>query len=162
MLLSEQAYKDIDKEISKFPIDKKQSAIIAALAIAQKEKNWLSNEIIEEVANYLNIPAIKAQEIATFYNMFNTLPVGKYKISICTNLPCALRGSKQVANYICKRLNTKFKEITKDNKFSVIETECMGACGDAPVILINNQNMHIKMTEEKIDSLLNKLDQDEA
>lgn len=160
MLLSEQAYIDIDKEILKYPKNKRQSAIIAALAIAQKEKSWLSNDLIEEIANYIGIPAIKAKEVATFYNMFNNRPIGKNKISICTNLPCALRGSEKIGNYICNKLGIKFNETTSDKKFSILESECMGACGDAPVMTINDQKMYLRIVEDKIDSLLNDLSKD--
>ncbi|AGF49203.1 NADH-quinone oxidoreductase subunit NuoE [Candidatus Kinetoplastidibacterium galati] len=157
MLLSEQSYQKIDSELSKYPEDKRQSSLIAALAIAQEENSWLSPEIIEEVASYIGIPPIVAQEVATFYNMFNTEHKCKNKISICTNLPCALRGSVIVANYLKNKLGIDFHETTPDHSFTLLESECAGACGDAPVILINNKHMCIKMTEEKVDLLIDTL-----
>ncbi|AGS06810.1 NADH-quinone oxidoreductase subunit NuoE [Candidatus Profftella armatura] len=159
MLLSEEAYKKIDEEVKKYPINKQKSAVIAALAIAQEEKKWLSPEIQKDIANYLNIPPIAVYEIATFYSMFHTNPVGKYTITICTNLPCILAGSLKSMKYLIQKLNINFpKQITtNDYFFTLIESECMGACGDAPVILINNKRMCSYMSIKKIDILLKEL-----
>jgi len=130
MLLSEQAYRKIDQELTKFPADQKQSAIMAALAIAQDEKGWVSTDVIADVAQYLQVPAIAVQEVATFYNMFDTKPVGRYKITVCTNLPCALRDGVKTAEYIKQKLGIDFHETTADGQFTLMEGECMGACGD--------------------------------
>ncbi|AFZ83803.1 NADH dehydrogenase I subunit E [Candidatus Kinetoplastibacterium blastocrithidii TCC012E] len=157
MLLTEQSYQKIDLELSKYPKDKRQSSLIAALAIAQEENSWLSPEIIEEVAKYIGIPPIVAQEVATFYNMFNTEHKCKNRISVCTNLPCALRGGAMIANYLKNKLGIDFHETTSDLNFTLLEGECAGACGDAPVILINNKHICIKMTEEKVDLLIDAL-----
>jgi NADH-quinone oxidoreductase subunit E len=157
MLLSEQAYRKIDRELGKFPPDQKQSAVMAALAIAQDEKGWLSVEVLEDIAQYLSMPPIAVQEVATFYNMYNTSPVGKSKISVCTNLPCALSGGESAAQYLRKKLGIGYKETTSDNQFTLIEGECMGACGDAPVMLVNNKRMCSFMTNEKIDALVEEL-----
>lgn len=157
MLLSNEAYKKIDREIAKFPADQKQSAVIAALAIAQDEKGWLDQTVLEDVANYLEMPAIAVQEVATFYNMFNTKPVGKYKISVCTNLPCALSGGERAASYLRQKLGINYKETTTDGQFSLVEGECMGTCGDAPVMIVNNKRMCSLMSSEKIDALLEEL-----
>lgn len=157
MLLSEQTYKRIDRELTKFPSDQKQSAVMAALAIAQDEKGWLAPEVMEEVANYLEMPAIAVQEVATFYNMYNTTPIGKYKLSICTNLPCALSGAEKAASYLKQKLGIEYKETTGDGQFTLVEGECMGACGDAPVMLINNKRMCGFMSNEKMDVLLEEL-----
>ena len=114
MLLSEQAYKKMDREIAKFPQDQKQSAVMGALAIAQDEHEWLSPVVLEEVAAYLNMPAIAVQEVATFYTMYNVRPVGKNKISVCTNLPCALSGGENAAHYLKQKLGIGYRETTAD------------------------------------------------
>jgi NADH-quinone oxidoreductase subunit E len=157
MLLSEQAYKRIDRELAKFPADQKQSAVMAALAIAQDEKGWLAPEVMQDVADYLGMPAIAVQEVATFYNMFNTHPVGRHKISVCTNLPCALSGGEKAAHYLKQKLGIDYKETTADGQFTLLEGECMGACGDAPVMLVNNKRMCSFMSNEKIDVLVEEL-----
>jgi NADH-quinone oxidoreductase subunit E len=157
MLLSEQTYKKIDKEIAKFPDEQRQSAVIAALAIAQDQTGWLSPEVMQEVADYLRMPAVAVQEVATFYNMFNLKPVGKYKITVCTNLPCALSGAEKAAHYLKNKLGIDFKETTPDHQFTLIEGECMGACGDAPVMLVNNKRMCSFMSEQKMDALIDEL-----
>jgi len=159
MLLSEQAYRKIDQEITKFPGDQKQSAIMVALAIAQDEKGWVSIEIIEDVAAYLQVPPIAVQEVATFYNMFNTQPVGRFKITVCTNLPCALRDGVKTAEYIGSKLGVDFNETTEDGLFTLQQGECMGSCGDAPVLLVNNKHMCVRMAPEKIDAMIEQLKQ---
>jgi NADH-quinone oxidoreductase subunit E len=157
MLLSEQAYKRIDREVAKFPVDQKQSAVMAALAIAQDETGWLAPEVMQDVADYLGMPAIAVQEVATFYNMYNVKPIGKYKISVCTNLPCALSGGEKAAHYLKHKLGVDYKETTADGRFTLVEGECMGACGDAPVMLVNNKQMCSFMSNEKIDALVEEL-----
>jgi len=157
MLLSEQAYKKIDREIAKFPSDQKQSAVMAALAIAQDETGWLAPEVMQDVADYLGMPTIAVQEVATFYNMYNLRPIGKHKITVCTNLPCALSRGEQAAEYLKQKLGIDFRETTADGQFTLLEGECMGACGDAPVLLVNNKRMCSWMSNEKIDALLNEL-----
>jgi NADH-quinone oxidoreductase subunit E len=157
MLLSEQAYKRIDREIAKFPPEQRQSAVMAALAIAQDETVWLSPEVMQEVADYLRMPAIAVQEVATFYNMYHTKPVGKFKISVCTNLPCALSGGEKAAHYLKHKLGIDYHETTADGQFTLIEGECMGACGDAPVMLVNNKRMCSFMSDDRIDALVEEL-----
>jgi len=157
MLLSEQALKKIDREVSKYPADQKQSAVMAALAIAQDEKGWLSQEVMEEVAKVLDMAPIAVQEVATFYNMYNLKPLGKYKISVCTNLPCALRDGEKAGHYLKQKLGVGYKETTADGLFTLVEGECMGACGDAPVLLVNNKRMCIQMSEAKLDALVDEL-----
>ena len=153
-LLSAQAYRAIDREIAKYPPDQKQSAVMAALAIAQTELGWISKDVIEDVARYLDMPAIAVYEVATFYTMYNLEPVGKCKITICTNLPCALSGGTRAAAYLKKRLGINFNETTPDGAFTLKEGECMGACGDAPVLLVNNTRMESFMSDEKLEALL--------
>jgi NADH-quinone oxidoreductase subunit E len=157
MLLSEQSYKKIDREVAKFPPDHKESAVMAALAIAQDEKGWLPPEVMQDVADYLGMPAIAVQEVATFYNMYNVKPVGKYKISVCTNLPCALSGGEHAAKHLREKLGIGYRETTADGQFTLVEGECMGACGDAPVMLVNNKRMCSWMSDDKIDALVEEL-----
>ncbi|AUL46615.1 NADH-quinone oxidoreductase subunit E [Bordetella trematum] len=157
MLLSAQAYEKIDRELAKFPGDQRQSAIMASLAIAQEEKGWLPAEIIEDVANYIGVPPIAVQEVATFYNMFDVKPVGTHKIAVCTNLPCALRNGVSAADYLKRKLGVDFRETTADGKFTLIEGECMGACGDSPVLIVNNKHMCVRMSEQKLDALVDGL-----
>lgn len=157
MQLSEQAVKKIDREIAKYPVDQKQSAVMAALAIAQDETGWLSPEVMKDVANYLGMTAIAVQEVATFYGMYNLKPTGKHKITICTNLPCALSGGEVAANYLKQKLGIDFLGTTSDGAFTLQEGECMGACGDSPVLLVNNKRMCSHMSNEKIDALVEEL-----
>ena len=156
-MLSDVAKQKIDREIAKFPADQKQSAVMAALAIVQDENGWLPNELMDEIAVYLGMPSLAVYEVATFYNMYNLKPVGKHKITVCTNLPCALSGGVDAAQYLKSKLGVDWKEITADGKFSVVEGECMGACADAPVLLVNNKRMCSFMTNTKLDQLIAEL-----
>ena len=155
--LSAEAKQKIDREIAKFPIEQKQSAVMAALAIAQDEHGWLPNELMDSVAVYLGMPSIAVYEVATFYNMYNLKPMGRHKITVCTNLPCALSGGVDAAEYLKHKLCVDWKEITADGKFSVVEGECMGACADAPVLLVNNKRMCSFMSNMKLDQLIAEL-----
>ncbi|MEY3790175.1 MAG: NADH-quinone oxidoreductase subunit NuoE [Pseudomonadota bacterium] len=157
MLLSEQAYKKIDRELAKFPADQRQSAVMAALAIAQDERGWVSPEVMQDLADYIGMPAIAVQEVATFYNMYDLKPVGKHKVTICTNLPCALSGGEKAAAYLKEKLGIDYRQTTADGQFTLVEGECMGACGDSPVLLVNNKRMCSHMSNEKIDALLAEL-----
>lgn len=156
-MLSAESLKKIDREIAKYPADQKQSAVMSALAIAQDEKGWLANETMNFVAEYLGMPPIAVYEVASFYNMYNLQPVGKYKITVCTNLPCALSGSNDTAAYLKKKLGVEFNQTTPDGQFTLKEGECFGACGDAPVLLVNNKRMCSFMSNEQIDQLLEEL-----
>jgi len=157
-MLSQESLRQIDREIAKYPQDRRQSAVISALRIAQQEQGWLPKELIEEVADYLGMPPVAAWEVATFYNMFELAPVGRHKIVVCTNLPCALSGGVHAAGYLKEKLGIDFGETTPDGKFTLKEGECMGACGDAPVLLHNNHRMCCCMTKEKIDRMLAELE----
>lgn len=157
MLLTPEAYQKIDRELAKFPADQRQSAVMAALAIAQDEKGWLSTEVMQDIADYIGMPAIAVQEVATFYTMYNTRPVGKYKLTICTNLPCQLTHGDRAANYLKQKLGIGFNETTADGLITLKEGECMGACGDSPVMLVNNKRMCSFMSNEKIDALIEEL-----
>ena len=130
---------------------------MSALAIAQDEKGWLATETMDFVARYLDMPPIAVYEVATFYNMYNLQPLGRHKITICTNLPCALSGANDAVAHVQKKLGIGFNETTADGKFTLKEGECMGACGDAPVMLVNNKRMCSFMSNEKLDALLEEL-----
>ena len=156
-MLSDAAKYKIDLELTKYPGDQRQSAVMAALAIGQDEHGWLSSELMDDVAKYLGMPSIAVYEVASFYNMYNLKPMGKHKISVCTNLPCALSGGADAAEYLKKKLGVDWKELTADGRFTLVEGECMGACGDAPVLLVNNKRMCSFMSPEKLDQLIEEL-----
>ena len=130
---------------------------MAALAIAQDEKGWLSTETMDFVAQVLGMPPIAVYEVASFYSMYNLKPVGRHKLTVCTNLPCALQGANIAADHLRKKLGVGFNETTADGRFTLKEGECMGACGDAPLCLHNNHAMHAHLTPEQVDELLDKL-----
>jgi len=153
-MLSTEALTKIDRELRKYPPDQKRSAVMSALAIAQDEKGSLGSEVIDFVAQYLGMPSIAVYEVATFYEMYDLEPVGKYKVCICTNLPCALSGATVYAQHLKRRLGIGWGETTADAMFTLKEGECFGACGDAPVMLVNNKTMMIGMTVEKLDAWL--------
>lgn len=156
-MLSTESLAKIDVELVKYPANQRRSAIMSALRIAQQEKGFLSNETIESVAQYVGIASVAAYEIATFYNMYDLQPIGKYKLTVCTNLPCALRGGVDTAEYLQKKLGIDWNETTADGRFTLVEGECMGACGDAPVLLLNNHKMCSFMTPDVIDQKLAEL-----
>ena len=157
-MLSCDALKRIEHEFSKYPPGQRQSAVLSALAIAQDEHGWLSNELMEEVAKVLGIAPVWVYEVATFYTMYNTKPLGKYKVTICTNLPCALSGAVEAAEHLKRRMGVEeFNQTSADGRFTLKEGECLGACGDAPVLLVNNKRMCGLMTHEKLDQLLEEL-----
>jgi len=156
-MLSPESLKRIDREIAKYPPDRKSSAVMAALAVAQDEKGWLPTEVMDFVASYLSMPPIAVYEVATFYEMFNTKPTGKYKLTLCTNLPCALQSAAQAALHLKQKLGIDFGETTSDGLFTLKEGECFGACGDAPVVLINNKRLCSWMKPEALDGLLAEL-----
>ena len=156
-MLTQETLARFDREIAKYPAEQKQSAVMACLTLAQIEKGWLAKETIAFVADYLDIPAIAAEEVATFYNMYNLKPVGKYKLAVCTCIPCALSGGRDAAAYLAERLGISIGETTADGRFTLVESECQGACGDAPVALVNNHKMRSFLTPEKLDQLLEEL-----
>ena len=156
-MLSEAALRRIDREIAKYPPDQKQSAVMSALAIAQDEKGWLPPEAMDFVASYLGMPPVAVYEVATFYAMYNRRPVGRYKITICTNLPCALQDAVKSAEYLQAKLGIGFGETTADGRYTLKEGECMGACGHGPLCLHNNHKMHDHLTPESVDKLLDDM-----
>ncbi|MDD5298190.1 MAG: NADH-quinone oxidoreductase subunit NuoE [Rhodocyclaceae bacterium] len=157
-MLSQEAQKQIDREVAKYPADQKQSAVMSALRIAQVEKGWLAPETIAAVADYLGMAPIAVYEVASFYNMYDLSPVGRFKLTVCTNLPCALSGGVHAADYLKHKLGIGFNETTPDGKFTLKEGECMGACGDAPAMLVNNHRLCGWMTPDQIDKLLAELE----
>jgi len=158
-MLSPEAIEKIDYELTKYPADQRQAAVMSALRIVQTERGWLSKESITEVAQYLGMPEIAAMEVATFYNMYDLSPVGQYKVTICTNISCMLRGSDEIVNHLQTKLGVGFNEITPDGKFCLKEGECMGCCGGAPLMHVNNTQMHEFLTTEKVDTILEELNQ---
>jgi NADH-quinone oxidoreductase subunit E len=156
-LLSADALKRIDREIAKYPPGRQQSAVMSALAIAQDEKGWLAPETMNFVAEYLGMPPVAVYEVATFYAMYQLSPEGRHKVTLCTNLPCALQGATAAAAHLRKKLGIGFGETTADGAVTLREGECMGACGDAPVLLVDNKRMESWMTPEKLDALIAEL-----
>jgi NADH-quinone oxidoreductase subunit E len=156
-MLSAEAYDAINKEVAKYPPNRKQSAVMAALAIAQNELGWLSESAVEDVASYLEMRAIAVWEVATFYGMYNLKKPGRYKLSICTNLPCALQGANKTVDQLRALLGIDFNETDLDGLLTLKEAECMGACGDAPVVIINDREMRGKIGVEDVEKLLEEL-----
>ena len=142
------------KEVLKYPPDQKQSAVMACLAIVQHEQGYVSVEAEAGIAAYLGMPAIAVHEVSTFYNMYNTQAVGKFKLNVCTNLPCALRDGDQALDHVCKKLGVEPYGTTADGVFTVQPSECLGACADAPVMLVNDRQMLSFMSNERLDELL--------
>ena len=153
-ILSTAALARIDCEIAKFPPDQKRSAVMAALTIAQDEKGHLGAEVMDFVAQYLGMAPVAVYEVASFYTMYDLHPAGRFKLCICTNLPCALAGAGEAAEHLKKRLGIGWNQTTADGKFTLKEGECFGACGDAPVMLVNNKKMLSFMAPEAIDTWL--------
>jgi len=157
MTLSVKSLDLINREVKKYPADQKQSAVMGALIIAQDEKGWLSTETMDEVAAVLEMAPVAVYEVATFYNMYNLEQKGRFKLTICTCLPCGLQGSLAAADHLKAKLGIDFNETTPDGRFTLKEGECMGACAMAPVVLVNNKKMHDYMSNEKLDALLKEL-----
>ncbi len=157
LLLSPAALADIDRAVAKYPPDQKQSAVMAALTIAQCEKGWLSTETMDFVARYLDMPPIAVYEVASFYTMYDLKPIGKCKLALCTNLPCALQGAGVAAKHLKQKLGIGFGETSADGAFTLKEAECLGACGEAPVLLVNNKRMACAMTPDNLDRLIEEM-----
>lgn len=156
--ISADSKKQIDHWLTKYPADKKQSALIPALLIVQEQnQGWLPNVAIEAVADYLELPPIVAFEAATFYDLFNLKPIGKYKISVCTNLACMLRGSDDILQCFEKRLGIKAGETTQDGQFTLKKVECMAACTSAPICQVDDKKYHENLTPEKVNALIDEL-----
>lgn len=156
--LTDESLRRIERETTKYPPEQRQSAVMSALAIAQDQEGWLSNEVMEEVAKVLRMPPVWVYEVATFYNMYNLKKPGRHKITICTNLPCALSGAERAGEHLKAKCGVHgWNETSPDGRFTVKEGECMGACADAPVLIVNDKRMCSFMSEEKIDRLVEEL-----
>ncbi|MYB34769.1 MAG: NADH-quinone oxidoreductase subunit NuoE [Gammaproteobacteria bacterium] len=155
--LSKAALEEIQGELTKYPSDRRQSALMAALRIAQDEHGWLSPESIEEVAGIIGVPVVRAYEVATFYSMYDLEPVGRHKIEVCTNISCMLRGCDRVVDHLKQRLGIDFNQTTEDGKFTLREVECLAACAGAPMMAIGH-DYYEHLDEEKIDLILEGLE----
>ena len=146
-----------DREIAKYPVDHKESAVMACLAIVQLEQGYVSLDAEREIASYLNMAPIAVHEVTTFYNMYNQQPVGKYKLNVCTNLPCQLRDGQKALDHLCRKLGVDMGGTTADGLFTVQQSECLGACADSPVMLVNDRTMCSFMSHDKLDQLIDGL-----
>ena len=143
-----------DKEVAKYPANQQQSAVMACLAIVQQEQGHVSADSEKLIAQYLGMPAIAVHEVTTFYNMYNQAPLGKYKFNVCTNLPCQLRNGQDALDHLCGKLGVEEGGTTADGLFTVQKSECLGACADAPVMLINDRQMLSFMHPARLDDLI--------
>ncbi len=156
-MINENTRARFDREVAKYPSDQKQSAVMACLAIVQQEQGWVSQESEADIAAYLGMPEIAVHEVTTFYNMYNTHKVGKYKLNVCTNLPCQLRDGLKALQHLEKRLGIEMGETTPDGLFTLQQSECLGACADSPVMLVNDRTMCSFMSADKLDQLIDGL-----
>ena len=161
-MISESTKARFAREVAKFPADQKQSAVMACLSIVQQELGWVSPESEQVVAEYLGMPVMAVHEVTTFYNMYNQKPVGKFKLNVCTNLPCQLRGGQKALEHLEQKLGVHAGETTLDGLFTLQPSECQGACADAPVLLVNDRHMCSFMSHEKLDQLVDSLKKAEA
>ena len=153
-MISDATRARFDKEVAKYPAEQKQSAVMACLAIVQQEQGFVSADSERDIATYLGMPAIAVHEVTTFYNMYNQQPVGRYKLNVCTNLPCQLRDGEKALQHLCHRLGIEPGGTTADGMFTVQQSECLGACADSPVLLVNDRQMVSLMSNDRLDDLL--------
>ncbi len=159
--LSVELKQTIDHWVSKFPLERKRSAVVAALLAAQEENNgWLAEPIMDAIAEYLALAKIEVYEVATFYDMFELKPIGKYKIGLCTNVSCKLRGSDEIEAALYDRLGVKLGETTADKLFTLRETECLGACANAPLCQLNDKDFYLDLTVEKMIAMVDRLERE--
>ena len=156
-MISESTKTRFAREVAKYPADQKQSAVMACLAIVQQEQGYVSEAAEAEVAEYLGMPQIAVHEVTTFYNMYNQQAVGKYKLAVCTNLPCLLRDGGKALEHLERKLGITMGQTTPDGMFTLQQCECLGACADAPVMLVNDRNMCSFMGDDKLDQLVDSL-----
>lgn len=161
-MISESTKARFAREVAKFPADQKQSAVMACLSIVQQEFGWVSSDSEQVVAEVLGMPVMAVHEVTTFYNMYNQKPVGKFKLNVCTNLPCQLRGGQNALEHLERKLGVHVGETTADGLFTLQPSECQGACADAPVLLVNDRHMCSFMSHEKLDQLVDSLKKAEA
>ena len=156
-MFSEATLARFAREVAKYPADQKQSAVMACLSIAQQELGWVSPEAEEAIAGVLGMAPVAVREVTTFYNMYNQRPVARFKLNVCTNLPCQLRNGQQAMDYLCKKLGVEDSGTTADGLFTVQKCECLGACADAPVMLVNDRQMISYMSNDRLDELVTML-----
>ena len=156
-MFSEATLARFAREVAKYPADQKHSAVMACLAIVQQEQGWVSADAEAGIAQVLGMPAIAVREVTTFYNMYNQQPVGQFKLNVCTNLPCQLRNGEAALQHLCHKLGIEDGGTTADGLFSVAKSECLGACADAPVMLVNDRQMLSYMSNDKLDELVDVL-----
>ena len=156
-MISESTKARFAKEVAKYPPEQKQSAVMACLAIVQQELGFVSTDSEAEIASYLGMPAMAVHEVTTFYNMYNQRPLGKYKLNVCTNLPCQLRDGQKALHHLERKLGITMGETTVDGLFTLQQSECQGACADAPVLLVNDRTMCSFMSNDKLDQLIDGL-----
>ncbi len=156
-MISEESKARFEKEVAKYPADQKQSAVMACLAIVQQELGFISAESERLVADYLGMAPIAVREVTSFYNMYNQQPVGKYKLNVCTNLPCQLRDGERALKHLEEKLDVSLGETTADGLFTLQQCECLGACADSPVLLVNDRTMCSFMSNDKLDQLVDGL-----
>lgn len=157
--LSAETVARFDRELAKYPADQRQSAVMACLAIVQQEQGWIGRDAERAIASYLGIAPMAVHEVCTFYNMYNQQPVGRFKLSVCTNLPCQLRDGQKALNHLADRLGVAMGETSTDGLFTLQQSECLGACADAPVMLVNDRHMCSFMSNDKLDRLIENLRQ---
>jgi NADH-quinone oxidoreductase subunit E len=157
MIVTNEMRAAFDRQVAKYPPDQKQSAVMACLAMVQEAQGYVSLEAEKEVADHLGMPAIAVHEVTTFYNMYNQKPVGKYKLNVCTNLPCQLRDGATALHHLEKKLGIRMGETTPDGLFTLQQAECLGACADSPVMLVNDRTMCSFMSADKLDQLVDGL-----
>ena len=161
-MISEATKARFAKEVAKYPAEHKQSAVMACLSIVQQEQGWVSPESEKEIADYLEMPPMAVHEVTTFYNMYNQQPVGKFKLAVCTNLPCQLRDGGKALQFLEEKLGIHAGETTADGMFTLQQCECLGACADAPVMLVNDRTMCSFMSDDKLRQLVDELNQAEG
>ena len=157
LLLSAATQQRFAREVAKYPADQRQSAVMACLAVVQQERGHVSAASEEAIASYLGMPPMAVREVTTFYNMFNQRPVGQFKLNVCTNLPCQLRDGQKALEHLCEKLGVEDGGTSADGLFTVSKSECLGACADAPVLLVNDRQMVSFMTDERLDQLIDLL-----
>lgn len=156
-VLSEATAARFAREVAKYPAEQKQSAVMACLAIVQHEQGYVSRSSEDAIAAYLGMPAIAVYEVTTFYNMYNQKPLGQFKLNVCTNLPCQLRDGQKALEHLCTKLGVEMGGTTADGVFTVQQSECLGACADAPVMLVNDRQMCSFMSHQRLDELVDVL-----
>lgn len=156
-VLSDATRARFDREVAKYPADQRQSAVMACLSIVQQEQGFVSRDSEDAVAEYLGMPPIAVYEVTTFYNMYNQRPVGRFKLNVCANLPCQLRDGQTTLDHLCRKLGIEEGGTTADGLFTVQKSECLGACADSPVLLLNDRQMCSFMSEQRLDELVDTL-----